>query len=67
MDEHRRLGLCFNCDEKFARGHNRVCKHLLFLELNDDESDDDNIEELATNNPVVSLHTIARVMASKTM
>lgn len=27
MEERRRLGLCFNfnCNEKFARGHNRVC------------------------------------------
>jgi hypothetical protein len=67
MDERRHQGLSFNYDEKFARGHNRVCKHLLFLKLHDGESDDDNIEELATNNPVVSLHTIAGVMASKTM
>jgi len=22
MEEHRRLGLCFNCNEKFGRGHN---------------------------------------------
>ena len=25
MEERRRLGLCFNCNEKFGRGHNRVC------------------------------------------
>ena len=67
MDEHRRLRLCFNCDEKFARGHSRVYKHLFFLELHDGESDDGNTEEPATNNRVISLHAIAGVTASKTM
>jgi hypothetical protein len=66
MDERRRLGLCFNCDEKFARGHNRVCKHL-FLKLHEGESDDGNTEEPASNNPVISLHAIAGVTANKTM
>lgn len=66
MDEHRCLGLCFNCDEKFARGHNRVCKHL-FLELNDGESDDVNAEEPVANNLVISLHAITGVTPRKTM
>ena len=66
MDKRRRLGLCFNCDEKFARGHNRVYKHLFFLELHDDESDDDNTEEPATDNRVISLHAIVGVTTSKT-
>lgn len=25
MEERRCLGLCFNCNEKFGQGHNRVC------------------------------------------
>lgn len=25
QEERRRLGLCYNDDEKFGRGHNRVC------------------------------------------
>jgi hypothetical protein len=24
--ERRRQGLCFNCNEKYTRGHNRACK-----------------------------------------
>ena len=31
QEERRRLGLCYNCDEKFGRGHNRVCKCLFLL------------------------------------
>jgi hypothetical protein len=30
MAERHRQGLCFNCDEKFARGHK--CAHLFFIE-----------------------------------
>ena len=66
MDSARCLGLCFNCDKKFARGHNRVCKHL-FLELNDGESDDVNAEEPVANNLVISLHAITGVTPRKTM
>jgi len=32
QEERRWLGLCYNCDEKFGRGHNRVCKRLFLLE-----------------------------------
>jgi hypothetical protein len=28
MVERRRLGLCFNCNEKYTRGHNRFCRHI---------------------------------------
>jgi hypothetical protein len=29
QDERRRLGLCFNCDERYSRGHNKVCKKVV--------------------------------------
>jgi hypothetical protein len=32
QEERRRLGLCYNCDEKFGRGHNRVYKRLFLLD-----------------------------------
>ena len=32
QEERRRLGLCYNYDEKFGRGHNRVCKRLFLLD-----------------------------------
>jgi hypothetical protein len=28
MAERRRLGLCFNCNDKYSRGHNRFCKRI---------------------------------------
>lgn len=33
MDEQRRQGLCFNCDEPYSRGHNRTCRCLFFVEM----------------------------------
>ena len=41
MEEERRLGLCFNCNEKFGRGHNHVCKHIFLLDLAEADDDDD--------------------------
>jgi hypothetical protein len=32
MAERRRLGLCFNCNEKYTRGHNRFCRSIFFLD-----------------------------------
>jgi len=35
MEERHRLSLCFNCDEKYVRGHNMTCKRLFLLELSE--------------------------------
>ena len=37
MDERRAKGLCFNCDEKFARGHR--CKRLFYIQSADAEEE----------------------------
>ena len=64
-DERRRLGLCFNCDEKYSRDHNKG-KRLFLLDC---EEDDDDSEDAAaageesgdTESPVFSLHAVAGV------
>jgi hypothetical protein len=39
--QRRRLGLCFNCDEKYSRGHNRFCRHIFFVDgVEIDDTDD---------------------------
>ncbi|XP_066163758.1 uncharacterized protein [Oryza sativa Japonica Group] len=70
MEERRRLGLCFNCNDKFSRGHNRVCQRLFLLDLaapDDDYDDDSTPEETGETDPHVSLHAIAGVRFSDTM
>ena len=34
MEDRSRQGLCFNCTEKFGRGHKRMCQLLFFLDNN---------------------------------
>ena len=68
MEERRRLGLCFNCNEKFGRGHNRICQCIFLLDLAAAEDDDDSETDEATpGEPQISLHAIAGVRTSETM
>jgi hypothetical protein len=71
QEERRRLGLCYNCDEKFGRGHNRVCKRLFLLDYAVEEDIDEAAAgaELAQTeeSPAFSLHAIVDVRATDTM
>jgi hypothetical protein len=63
QEECHRLQLCFNCDEKFYRGHNKVCKRLFFVDSVDDDDDNDEADALADiETPVFSLHAVAGVL-----
>jgi hypothetical protein len=63
MDERRRLGQCFNCDEKYVRGHNRTCKHLFLVELSDEAEDDEEQAEALQ----ISLHALTGIKTGETM
>ena len=68
MEERRPLGLCFNCNKKFGRRHNRVCQCIYLLDLA--PGDDDGASELddaAIDDPQISLHAITGVRTSETM
>uniref|UniRef100_A0A0A8Y8S2 Uncharacterized protein n=1 Tax=Arundo donax TaxID=35708 RepID=A0A0A8Y8S2_ARUDO len=67
MAERHRQGLCFNCDEKFLRGHH--CAHLFYIEYDDTTTDDTNWEADADNqdDPHISLYAIAGVDVSDTV
>jgi hypothetical protein len=71
QDERRRLGLCFNCDERYSRGHNKVCKRLFHLDCAMDDDDDDDTVVAAdapeTESPVFSLHAVMGVPICDTM
>jgi hypothetical protein len=66
IDERRRNGQCFNCDERYVRGHNRVCAKLFHLEL-DESDDDDETTDGPTEQPRISLIAIAGVRTCDTM
>jgi hypothetical protein len=59
IDERRRKGQCFNCDEKYIQGHNRICAKLFHLELHDVDEEDD-LDEPAEH-PRISLIAISGV------
>jgi hypothetical protein len=68
MEESRQLGLCYNCNDKFSRGHNKVCPRLFLLVLDNVGDEDDSTEPEATDDaPLISLHAIADVHSSTTM
>jgi hypothetical protein len=66
IDECRRNGQCFNCDERYVRGHNRVCAKLFHLELDEPDDDDENTDG-PTEQPRISLIAIAGVRTCDTM
>ena len=75
--ERRRQGLCFNCDEQYARGH--VCKRLFYLETVDEyataedegavppEDSATPVEEPTANALVVSMYALAGIRTENTM
>jgi hypothetical protein len=71
QEERCRLGLCYNCDDKFTRGHNHVCKRLFLLEGFEEEDDGvatEITEDVRTEDtPVFSLQALAGVAFTDTM
>jgi hypothetical protein len=82
MLEHRRQGLCYNCDEQYVHGH--VCQRLFFLESSDYIVDEEfmaaeDVVAVATEDPmapldgatanalVVSIYALAGIRTYHTM
>jgi hypothetical protein len=65
MAERRKLGLCYNCDEQYVRGHR--CPRLFYLEVADFE-EDTAIEEVDEEpETVISLHALTDIRSKDTM
>ena len=81
MREHQEKGICYNCVEKFTRGHRCVEQNLyllnvdspptpeIFYDAQDPIDDDGDIQKLPAPNdqPEISLHSLARVTTPQTM
>lgn len=70
-DARREKGLCFNCDERYVRGH-RCQKRQLYLLIGDDEEDEETQESLSTEeggemDVLISMHALAGSSHSKSM
>ena len=81
MREHREKGLCYNCDEKFTKGHRCVEQNIYLLDVDsppapkffydaqDPTNDDGDIQQLLAleDQPEISLHALAGVTTPQTM
>jgi hypothetical protein len=63
------LGLCFNCNEKYTRGHNRFCRRIFFLDgvEIEDVAEATGDAENDGEAPCFSLQAVARVPMAGTM
>ena len=72
MAERRRQNLCFNCNERYSRGHNRFCKRIFFVdgvEIDDKPEGEAAVTAISgeVEAPTFSLHAVAGVAIGKTM
>ena len=57
--ERRRLGLCYNCNEPYSRGHNRVCRRIFYIDGIELEDAAPAAAEAAPAAPLFSLLAVA--------
>ena len=69
QEERRRQGLCFNCNERYTRGHNRVCTRIFYINGVELDTADESAtgEDPDTETPVFSLHAVAGVLVGNTV
>jgi hypothetical protein len=69
QEERRRQGLCFNCNERYTRGHNRVCTRIFYINGVELDTADESAtgDDPDTETPVFSLHAVAGVLVGNTV
>jgi hypothetical protein len=69
MVQWRHLSLCFNCNEKYTRGHNRFCRCIFFLDGMDIEDVAEATGDVENDGevPCFSLQAVAGVPMAGTM
>jgi hypothetical protein len=67
MAERRRQGLCFNCNEKYSRGHNRFCRRIFFMDGVEIEDTNDMAQGADGDAPCFSLQALVGVLVADTM
>jgi len=68
LEEHRHSGQCFNCDEKYVRGHDWVCARLFVSEIaGNATAAADAVVDGSDSAPQISLQAISGVRTRDTM
>ena len=70
LEESRGKGLCFNCDNKYNKGHKCGEKKLFYLECEEEEQKEQEPpqgDELEVITPTISCHALARINTPQTL
>ena len=75
MDERREKGLCFNCDNKYSKGHKCGEKKLFHIDYEEEEANEHEpsqakeIEDITPEEitPTISCHALARIGTPQTL
>jgi hypothetical protein len=77
LEERKEKGLCFNCDNKYSKGHKCGEKKLFYIDYEEEEekeqeqepSQDENVESISSEEltPMISCNALARISTPQTL
>jgi hypothetical protein len=75
LDERKAKGLCFNCDNKYSKGHKCGEKKLFFIDCEEEEEQEqepsqyENVEEILSEEltPTISCNALAGISTPQTL
>jgi hypothetical protein len=75
LEERKAIGLCFNCDSKYSKGHKCGGKKLFYIDYEEEEekeqepSQDENIEAISYEEltPTISCNALAGISTPQTL
>jgi hypothetical protein len=73
FEERKEKGLCFNCDNKYNKGHKCGVKKLFYIDCEEEEeqepSQDDNVEAISSEEltPTISCNALAGINTPQTL
>jgi hypothetical protein len=73
LEERKTKGLCFNCDNKYSKGHKCGEKKLFYINCEEEEeqepSQDEDIEDISSEEmtPTISWHALAGIITPQTL
>jgi hypothetical protein len=75
LEERKAKGLCFNCDNKYSKGHKCGEKKLLYIDCEEEEeqeqepSQDENVEAISSEEltPTISCNALAGISTPQTL
>ena len=70
LEERRAKGLCFNCDNKYSKGHKCGENKLFYIECEEEEQKEQEPlqgDELEVITPTISCHALSKISTPQTL